>query len=338
MPPKRKRKHLKRDRAVEQITLAVLKPASFQEKLYNIFLPYVIITVAFLAVYSCLHWLLVLQWNLFDPHVFFSHWLFPIVLSIPIYKQLLYKRVGLLLLSKQSQALGVLFAWLLLAANAITCQYFVADLAGSVAELTTPFEVPDHPSAKYYLIREHRVNKEQIRTGDFVTKKGGKRRRAYTVFTFVICAPLETAQQKSIAGGDIWIRKLYDTTFGQQQPANGQAFAEKQFKEACLQSFHAENQDEFVYLRRPDKGEDWEKPYEATGFSPESPAELPLILDPVNAPFNTRYERSAVILCILSLPSLLALFMLFTRGEIDPAAWQQFKADKANRKRSRLNN
>ncbi|GAB2702411.1 hypothetical protein GCM10027037_29950 [Mucilaginibacter koreensis] len=139
---------------------------SFIKKLKLIYLPYLLIAIGFISVYSFLNWLLVIQTGWLALKETWINFGLPFGLpAIPIWIWL-RPRIKLLRLKRKNGKDLVDFyffiAWITVSAPTVIAQEYLLTATGKLTELTTPSTLNSHSLTKYYTLKQYYIDKKHI--------------------------------------------------------------------------------------------------------------------------------------------------------------------------------
>ena len=138
----------------------------FYAKFRLIFLPYLIITVCTIAIYTFLNWLLIVKLNTFQLDDDVANIIIPIALPwIPLLIWL-RPRIKLLQLNtsgRRNPIGGILYlTWIAIAAPLVIAQSYMATATGKLTPLTYASDINNVPPTKYYTVQNFYVNKRMV--------------------------------------------------------------------------------------------------------------------------------------------------------------------------------
>jgi rhomboid protease GluP len=126
-----------------------------------IFIPFFLTAVGFLILYTFLHWLLIIKWQLFNISEDIVDIWCPIVLPYIATFTWLRKRIKLLQLKRKrgDSTFGLqLFAALAIAAPVVIAQKYLETASGKLTQLSSVEDIAKHPATKYYEFKNYFID------------------------------------------------------------------------------------------------------------------------------------------------------------------------------------
>ncbi len=122
-----------------------------------IFIPFFLTAVGFLILYTFLHWLLIIKWQLFNISEDIVDMWCPIVLPYIATFTWLRKRIKLLQLKRKrgDSTFGLqLFAALAIAAPVVIAQKYLETASGKLTQLSSVEDIAKHPAHKILRVQK----------------------------------------------------------------------------------------------------------------------------------------------------------------------------------------
>lgn len=309
---------------------------------------------SFLAVYSFLHWLLVLRLHLLDLTEEEAVWAPMFLAFIPIWIGL-GDRIRLLQLkdAKKNYFFSVLLlAHLAIGFTTVAFQYYLINATGELRALKTPEEITRYRPVKYYTIDSYYVDKQQVKFKRFEYVSGkGNRKLTYEMVIAVplytrgneptLISPLVTGDTAAVVQADavspgntmadapIWVCMYYDTSLSNWRSSSREKeLAWEQFEERCKQHFKNTDLYKFTCLDRPGKGDRYDQFVQTvTGLSYVDTSPLHLLQPRYGSIADGTYAQLGwtLLICILgaSLWWLMIRNISFERAALDRFLYQQ---------------
>lgn len=149
-----------------------LTSSQFVLKLRLIFVPYLIIAVSTIVLYTFLNWLIIIKLNLFRIDDFIVSFLIPFILPWIPNLIWLMPRIKLLRMKqsyRRNPVSGVLFVnWLAIGIPLILAQQYIVTATGKLTSLNYISEIHDQPPTKYYTARHFYINKNMVHVKTFL--------------------------------------------------------------------------------------------------------------------------------------------------------------------------
>jgi len=168
-------------------------------KIKLIYLPYVVVGIAFIAGYTFLNWLLIIKLELLalnDDVV--NYWLPFSLVWIPILL-VLRPRLKLLRLKTKKSDLPMLYYFAIAASiciPTIIAQQYIPLATGKLTTLQSIAGIDHTPLTKFYKLRRHYIDKTRIGV-HYRSETSGKNNETLTFYIDVVCPVLDTAQAKA---------------------------------------------------------------------------------------------------------------------------------------------
>lgn len=168
--------------------------SQFAAKFKLIFIPYLIISAATIILYTFLHWLLLIQFSLFQvKDIIITFWAPCIMPWLPILV-LLTRRIKLLdLKSKKGDPLWTYQGtmWIAMAVPLVIAQPYIISATGKLTVLDTINEIATKPASKYYTLKKFYIDKEGVALRS-VSTVSGKFNRNLNYTIYAPCPVLDT--------------------------------------------------------------------------------------------------------------------------------------------------
>ncbi len=277
----------------------------FAFKFKRIFIPFVIITIATLCLYSLINWFLFINTESFDIDDNDINILGPMIFTwIPILIWL-RPRIKLLQLkdTRKFRAFTgyLMLSWVIIAATLSFSQQYLGNAAGKLTRLDHISQIDSLPKTKYYTLKHFYIDKKLVRMKPVfnVSDKG----RSYDMYIYAPCpifdANLNVDTAHSLTFGDnkdtikysrpaAWLSVSYWKSISNNSSSNVKDSIYKQFERDCAISFEAQDFNSFTYLSRINRTRDFFGCKEAI-LSRDTSGQNPItILSPVNQSYELR--------------------------------------------------
>lgn len=257
-------------------------------KIKLIFLPFLGITISFIAIYTFLHWLLFIQLELFSiKEMFLKFWL-PFGLPyIPIYF-FLHPRLKHLKFKNDNQSFGFQFlAVIIIAAPTMIAQEYLVTATGKLTPVDTISEIQKHEKTKYYTLKKFYIDKKNIgvlNTSDY----SGKNNQHFNMHIYVAMPILTTVKDTSKLTCKFWLGKKYSMQVSSRLSNAEKQIEFKKFSETTEQEFKNYNFKDFEYLELEGNTEDHDNFDEAIEQNTQYDLNEPLLLIARHEPFKNR--------------------------------------------------
>lgn len=267
-----------------------VKESNIALKLRLIYLPFLYIAIGFISIYTFLHWLLFIKWQVLTlKEDFLNIWLPFILVWVPLLVWL-NPRLRLLKLKTEKGDLPTLY--LLIACFAISVPTIIAQehlvtATGKLTELNSITQINQFAKTKYYTVRNTFVGKEQ--PGIVTTAEvSGKYNRDLTFRMYLLYPLYENGADTIHTQVEAWYGIKYSKTISNNLPDERKTQEWENFYETTREDVQKRDLQQFVYLDRVPPSDDLKGYKEALPRSTALKAEDISILTPVNEPFAAR--------------------------------------------------
>lgn len=271
--------------------------SNFLNKIKLIYLPFLLMAVCFIVLYSFLIWMVIYEFSLWTPNEdLIKFWLPFFLPAIPLYIWL-RPRTKLLIL-KGDDVRGPFFyffvPWMAVAAPTIVLQDYLLKATGKLTTIKNISEISHRPSTKYYKVANHYIDKQHA-TIHRTAEVSGRYNSDLTFYLYVACPILNEAPQ--ISTGDssnfnmpvAWLGIEFTKSIGNNSSSDAEK--EEAFKQLGMEAYNKikdQNLDQFIYLDLIGKN-NRRKGYSAAIKSISQYENIePIILEAKNEPFERR--------------------------------------------------
>lgn len=271
-----------------------------KNKLKLIFLPFLLIDVSFICLYTFFNWFLFIKWDLFSINESIRNFGLPMFLlwiSILIW---LKPRINLFehQESKRSnlKSTYVIVAWLLMACPAIIAQEYMTTATGKLTDLTSINDIRNQEKTKFYTVKDY-----------FVFKKGAKfhpttkvtgRYNEHLRWNLYIVFPIYETRRQRINPPPAWLGIKYTKEINNRLSNEKKEKKLKEFLESSEKDFFANDVQKFIYLNRLDSSDHLNGYLEAIKGISEFNIESAIVLVPVNESYSKRNGSKPFWLCV----------------------------------------
>lgn len=255
-----------------------------------IYLPFLVIAISFILIYSFLDWLLVIIFELPLNEDLVHFWLSLLLPWIPVFLWL-SPRIKLLVLKDKNGNLPFLYrfaAVFAIAVPTIIAQEYIVTATGKLIQLQNINEINNTALTKYYKLKTHFVDKQHAATYRRV-RATGKYNETLVFYLDVACPILDRPDSSAQANisPKAWLCYEFSKSISNRVSDNEKETEFKSFIEQASSEFREKNFDKFVYLDRIGMS-DRTKAY-AKAISEQIPdINRPIILEGFDTSFETR--------------------------------------------------
>jgi membrane associated rhomboid family serine protease len=259
----------------------------FSEKIQLIFKPFALLALFFPALYSCFHWLnLIQRGNPLEEDM--ATFFIPMVLAGLSVFLWLRPRIRLLHYTTDRGETGVqLLVWIAIFVPTIIAQDYVISATGKLTVINDVSQIDSCEKTKYYKIKNHYVHQDDWVNYHFTTVSG-KHSQYFNMYTYVAMPLYTTYPDTNAKSCKYWIGiRFYD------QISNRLTYSEKdakyrEFKLNSLATFVKTDYNIFEYLNTIGNTYDRDQYMYTIYGSTKAPTEDPVIFQAVLEPFEER--------------------------------------------------
>lgn len=299
--------------------------AAWVLKLRLIFLPFLIMGIVFIGLYTLMNWLLFIKFELLPIKEIIRNIGLPgLLLVIPLF---VWLKPRFHLLASKNENSGRPFYYLMVAFVAIVlptiiAQEYLTTSTGKLTELSGMNSISDHAKTKYYTVEKYHVSKRDF--GAHVTSEVTGRRHDKLWISLYIALPVYESTAEAISKyPHAWLGIKYTDVIN-----NHLSDVEKErkfdaFMERSQKDFDAKNVQEFVYLDRLGSSDDLDGYQKALEESSKFSGGNEVVLLPIHTPFEYRNAPFELILLSFTLGAF-SLLLLISFPKIDQKALADF--------------
>ncbi len=308
--------------------------SSFDEivlKFRVLFVPFLIRTIGFIAFYTFLNWLLTIKLDLFQIPETFIDLVMPIILCVAFVPMgLSYKKIFPCKITERENSgtyseFWSIIAYATLALSIIFAQLYLHRYTASVMKIETSTQIDRSHLTKYYQINSMYLDKK-FTSVYFSAEPGRGRYNRSLYYNAYYALPLMTAQSDtSLKTQNVWYVKTYSKKMSNSMSATENEIAYAKFCKDADQRFAQADLYNVGYFVRCD----WESQDNLLAIQQtkmfDNPND-PIILNPVQAPFNPDYNR---MLHFFLLSFCLGSFLMFLMIVLRPLSEETLKVFEA---------
>lgn len=260
------------------------------KKLRLIFLPFLILTICFVALYTFINWLLIIKLNVFNIKEDIINFWLPFGLPwIPILIWL-RPRIKLLNLKGGNDNLPFLFMFVAAFAMAIPtiiAQKYIDTATGKLTQIKNISEINGQPPTKYYQFKEYYIDKNFI--GVYPSfDVSGKHNEYFNMHIYVVLPILSNESDTITSECLAWMGTEYSKQVSNRLSDDEKDKEYRKFASLSQEDFDKKNFNQFNYLSRIGNNEDKEGFIEAIKKCPKYRLKEENIFLSINEPFEQR--------------------------------------------------
>lgn len=180
-----------------------------KEKLTKIILPYFLISIGFLLVYSSFYWIIFIRLKLFDFNDKIFDFFVPIGISAALIWFYFRKKLQILHITDKHREFTLCISWILLTTPILTFQFYLDRETGELTRLKSVTEIWTKRPTMYYSIENSLQHKNQ--SGLFIAKGYPNRGNEIGIACYFAC-PI-TDQGDHTYNGRVWIGTMFGDKF-----------------------------------------------------------------------------------------------------------------------------
>ncbi|MDX5482259.1 MAG: rhomboid family intramembrane serine protease [Hymenobacteraceae bacterium] len=261
---------------------------NFLLKLKLLFVPFILWGIGFTAVYTFLHWFLVIEHRAVDLKDGTVNFALPAAFTGAFVFIWLRKRINLLKLKNKSFDLPILYkmvATIALCAPAIIAQHYIVTATGSLSALENVSQISEQRAARYYTLKDYYLDKQNVQMYPS-SETSGKYNEYLTFYLHAVVPVLNTAADTTatdrIQG---WLGIKFSHQVSNRLSAYQKREAGRKFLQTTWEEFQARDLHRFQYLDRLSSSTDLDKYRKAVTLYAGTE---PIVLLPVYKPYQAR--------------------------------------------------
>lgn len=225
-------------------------------KLGILWLPFLLIAVGFITLYSLLNWLLFIKLNAFPVKEEIINFWLPFALPwIPV---LIWLRqpIKVLKFKNDNASFGYQFmATLAIAAPTIVTQEYLSTATGKLTQLETVSQFEKKEATKYYSLTQYYIDKTNTGVANTATVSG-KNNQKLTLLCYVAIPIFNTGADTSNGTCNYFLCKKYSKSISNRLSDQEKEETFKSFLEACGREFDETDFRNFMYLEKMGNSDD----------------------------------------------------------------------------------
>ncbi len=304
--------------------LQSMTPAA-REKFKLLLLPFLYISLGFIAVYTGLNWLLLKQLQLFQLKDIIPDLILPVCLPwvpILIWYQPRMKMVRFGSRYKDSFAL-LLMVWAAIALPAIFAQSYMGAATGKLIKVEDVSRMDVRTPTRYYEVGHHFINKQKALVYGSTEVKGMSDEQLVYQFHIVVPMQKDTVDVPA-TGSRVWLGFNYSRTIDSKMAPAEKKKLWDQFVAETKYSFDTSNISQFVYLERVGQNATQEHYILSLNQGGVKDAAAVLVLQPVNQPFAERAGNSLLFFIISLGAGTFLVFFVLLFVTLDRREWMLY--------------
>ena len=260
-----------------------------KDKINLLFKPFILTFLGLIVGYTFIHWIIFLEFELFQLKEIITNFGIPIVLTGLAAWFILRPRFKILNLEVKSGNLRDFYSfilWIALTIPLIIAQEYVVSATGKLTELNSINEINKYKLTKYYSIKDYYIHKNAIGVHSAVDVSG-RRSGSFNMHIYVALPIFEKVSDTNKVEPAAWLGTEYRKTVSNRLKQKEKEQKYKEFANESQKDFDRKNVSDFVYLDRLRHSDKREGYIEAIKANPiYKPNDILLVA--VNEPFEAR--------------------------------------------------
>ncbi len=266
----------------------------FKQKLSLIYLPFILIGLSFIGLYTLLNWLIFIKLELFEVRSIITSFGLPFLLIGTVAFIWLNPRIKLLDLKRKNREFTnfyLLTAVIAIVLPTVISQEYLTTASGKLTELSSISSIHKQEKTKYYTVKDYFVSSQDI--GEHSSLEVSGRHNENLEFSVFLTLPLYDSFADSFQPtSSAWLGVKYSKTISNKLSDNEVADIIQKFIKKIEKDLNARNIEQFTYLDRIGYSDDLEGYKEALKTSSKFNSTNDIILVPFTTAFEARNGKS----------------------------------------------
>ena len=225
----------------------MINTSNLLKKIKLIFLPFILIQIGFIAIYSFLHWAIFIRTNYPIKEEYINLWI-PIVLIIVSVLIWFRPRMKLLQFKKENGSFGVqVIAIIAIFLPTLFMQEYLQTATGKLTTIDTIYQIEKKENSKFYSIKNYYIDKEHIAVQSTLTTSG-KHGEHIDMCIYIAMPILLDRQDASKTTFKYWLGKKYKKQISSNISDEEREKAFKHFSEETQREFDATDFNYYEYF------------------------------------------------------------------------------------------
>lgn len=300
-------------------------------KLKLLFIPFLLIAISFLVLYTFLNWLLIIHLQLFSVKEIIVN--FGIPFALPWIPVLIWfrPRIKLLNLKTEKNDLSFLYQFIVvlgIAVPTIIAQSYIETAAGKLTELNDIKEINNQELTKYYTLKNYYIDRLNIGAHTSF-EVSGKHDEDFNMHLYCTLPILSSESDTTYSDCLAWYCIEYSKQISNRLDEKEKEEEYQKFADESQLDFDKKDVTQFVYFDHIGNTDDYEGYVEAAKQSKKYGNNGIIALLPINTPFEERNGTTFNWIFIsLSIGAIIWLVLILS-ASIDTNELEMFKRGKA---------
>lgn len=305
------------------------------KKLRLIYLPFLILLISFVCLYTFLNWLLVIKLHLFSFKAIIINFGIPFaIVWIPI---LIWLRPRIRLLDLKGEKndyyfLYQILIWLAISAPTIIAQEFLGTATGKLTKLENVYQINSTEPTKYYSFKNYFIDKNDVGVHTFFSVSG-KHDENFNMEIFVAMPIFEMENDTIKPSSPAWLGVVFYDQMSNSTDDTIKDRRYKEFAEKTQREFDNSTFRNFTYLEKIENDDDQENYHEALKKSPKYNTANILLFKPVYGSYESRSGDSFSWIFISFAIGAIGFLFLFLIPKFDGNALRYYESGRQSNKK-----
>lgn len=302
-------------------------------KLKLIFMPFLVIGIGFISVYSFLNWLLFIKLNIFSMNQEVRNAWLPFILTCLVIYLWIAPRVKLLKLKSLKPdyiSLYLLAAGAVIIVPTIIAQEYLTTATGKLTELESIRSINMVEQTKFYTVKNYFVSKRNF--GTYISAEARGRYNEKLHLTLYLSLPIYLSSIKTAEKPSAWLGMKYSQEINNRLSEGEKENKLSAFIDKSQKDFDSKDVQQFVYLDRIGNSDDWNGYQEALKKSPKFDVSNNIVLIPHNQPFEARNGNKLMWLIVSFIFGSLAWLLMLCIPKFDDDKLQTYLSNTSHSK------
>lgn len=296
-----------------------------QTKLKLIFIPFLLIGISFISLYSLLNWLLCIKLDLFPLQEIIRNFGIPaFLLLIPIMVWL-RPRINLLERKRESRNLSYdMIAWILILIPLLISQEYLKTATGKLTELGGIDGIDNYKKTKFYTVRDYFVSKKDGKYHSSFELSASKNKKL--IMNVYLAFPMYESEENTTGPISAWLGIKYREDISRWISEEETLTKFRDFLVRSQKDLDARNLQEFIYLDRIGSSDDLNGYQEAIKKKGSGNG---IVLVPVHKPFSERNGSRLFWMCATFIIGAFIWLLMLIKPKLNQEKLQLYLKEKS---------
>ncbi|KAF2517908.1 rhomboid family intramembrane serine protease [Flavobacterium foetidum] len=265
---------------------------TIHQKINILFIPFLITSIGFCAIYTFLNWILLIKLQLFSIKEFVIEFGLPAFLPVIPIVFFFRPRLKILNLKKSNgksySDLFIIILWLAIAVPTIIAQNYLKNSTGKLSKVDYISQISKQEPSKYYKVKRFYLDKSKVGVNTSF-EVGGKYNENFSINLFIVVPILDKkSDTATISSCKYWLGIKYDERMSNRLDEREKQNRYEEFLKLSQYEFDRTDFSDFVYLEKVGNSEIGDGYKEALKKFKKFNTEGSIIFISNNKPFESR--------------------------------------------------